>query len=377
MDKTLRVWETISGEQRASIPLLGALNTIALHPTQPYAICGDDGGNLYLLDLFGLAYGPISVSATHDGMGYTLRCPACQREQPIQAEQLGSDMDCADETCGLSLHINQFYVEKEVQFGIAYLEKEYNELIVEWKGEKALETIEKILEVEPHNRKYQIEHVCLLLALRRMEDAEAALMHLKTIGIQPKGEDIGRIYFLKGAVTLRLKEQTQLIQKEALEALELSLQSMPISRTWFYRASILDILDNREAALKSYMEARRLEKEESTSQNPAVSHDTWKTGLYRFYFGENERDEIDVEIGWLYIKMNNFAKAKAELQAMIKRGVEDPMAVYGLGLALIGLKQFQEACPYFKRFLQIARQEHQSFISSAKDIIGKICTDVD
>ena len=376
MDKMLRVWQVSDGHERAAIPLLGSINTIALHPTQPYVICGDEGGNIYQLDLFGLEYGPIIVTAIHDCTGYTVCCPACQRGQPIRSEQLGSDIECADENCMLRIHVNPFCVEKDVQIGITYQEKEYNELIANKNGEKALEVIEHILEIEPQNRKYQIEHICLLLALRRIEDAESAMKYMRTMGIEPDDEEQGRIFFLKGAAILELKDRTQSWQKEALEAFDLSLQSMPISRSWFYRASILHGLGAKEAALESYLKARALQMEEATSQKPLMSHDTWKRGLYGLYFGGNERDEIDVEVGWLYFSLNDFSKAEAEFQAMLKRGVEDPMAVYGLGLALIGLQQFQQACSYFKRFVQIAKKEHQSFIPRAKEIIGKICKDI-
>ena len=172
---------------------------------------------------------------------------------------------------------------------------------------------------------------------------------------------------------MRLKGQNQMLQKEALEAFELSLQAMPISRSLYYKASILDGLGKKGAALESYLNASTLQMEEAISQIA----DTWKKGLYGFYFGENEQDEIDLEIGWLYFSLNEFTKAEAEFQVMLKRGAEDPMAVYGMGLALIGLQKFQQACPYFKRFVQIAREEHRGFIPRAQEIIGKICPDAD
>lgn len=62
-DTTLRLWDLATGEDGAVIPLLGSLRCVALHPWLPRTACGDEGRNLYLLDLLGVAYGPIIVTA--------------------------------------------------------------------------------------------------------------------------------------------------------------------------------------------------------------------------------------------------------------------------------------------------------------------------
>ncbi len=335
-DKMLKVWEASSGCERASIPLLGELNTLALHPTEPTFICGDLGGNLYILELSGIELGPIRSTAIRESSGIKVTCPACQTEHPIQPEQLGSIFLCPNETCSLTMRINPFLVEKQAQIGIEYLEKEFDRQIKESNGEKALETINQILVIEPQNRKYHIEQICLLYAIRRMEDAEAAMTHLQTIGIIPNPDEKGRIYFLKGAAMLRLKDQTPSLQEEALEAFNLSIRFMPISRSLYYRGSILASLGDDVAALISYLEASTLQMQEDNPSNALKSLKKWKKGLYKFYFGENERDEIDLEIGWSYLSINDFTKAAAEFQAMLARGAEDPLAVYGLGLSLTG-----------------------------------------
>jgi WD40 repeat protein len=58
-DATLRIWEAGTGDERATLPLLGKGTCVAVHPRRPFAVCGDDGGGAYLLNLVGIEYGPI------------------------------------------------------------------------------------------------------------------------------------------------------------------------------------------------------------------------------------------------------------------------------------------------------------------------------
>ena len=102
----------MTGEERATIPLLGAVRCVALHPRQPFAACGDEGGGIYLIDLAGIEYGPIIVTATDlcKGAGYQLRCPFCNRYSDLGEDWLGTVQRCPQEGCGKPLKVNPFKV---------------------------------------------------------------------------------------------------------------------------------------------------------------------------------------------------------------------------------------------------------------------------
>ncbi len=77
-DATLRVWDAATGEEALIVPLLGSLSCVAVHPWLPLAACAGWVGGLYLLDLVGIKYGPIIVTAAKGSQGLVVRCPACQ-----------------------------------------------------------------------------------------------------------------------------------------------------------------------------------------------------------------------------------------------------------------------------------------------------------
>jgi len=53
-DKTVRLWNAETGEEILMYPALGPVNCCAFSPLGDRVCCGDDGGNVYLLKLFGL-----------------------------------------------------------------------------------------------------------------------------------------------------------------------------------------------------------------------------------------------------------------------------------------------------------------------------------
>jgi len=73
-------------------------------------VCGDKGGNLYFLDLVGLAYAAIVVTAKRSADALTVTCPACQHEQPLSEAQLGGEIACVAQGCALRMKINSFVV---------------------------------------------------------------------------------------------------------------------------------------------------------------------------------------------------------------------------------------------------------------------------
>ncbi len=113
LDDTFKLWRLVDGMEVFTIPL-GSLRCVALHPWKPVAVSGDTGGSLYILDLVGIDYGPIILTAIRKKLGQSVRCPACQQEHPIKQEQLGSELTCPTPGCGLRLKINPFVIDTTV-----------------------------------------------------------------------------------------------------------------------------------------------------------------------------------------------------------------------------------------------------------------------
>ncbi len=109
-DHTCKIWDAATGKERASLPLGGLGTCVALYPWQPVAVCGDEGGGVYLIDLVGTDYGPIVVTVvdTDSGAGPTLRCPKCLQFHPLNDAWLGEVIMCPTPDCGLSLRVNPF-----------------------------------------------------------------------------------------------------------------------------------------------------------------------------------------------------------------------------------------------------------------------------
>jgi hypothetical protein len=104
----VRVWDSATGAERATIALLGIVGCIVLHPSVPMAVCGDLGGNLYLIDLVGIEYGPIIVTAADEEEGRTVRCPICHERLPLEAARLGQVVDCPRPGCDGLMRVNTF-----------------------------------------------------------------------------------------------------------------------------------------------------------------------------------------------------------------------------------------------------------------------------
>jgi len=110
-DCTLKVWDAATGVEALSVLLLGALRCVAMHPRQLLAACGDEGGGFYVVELVGIEYSAIVVTAVDRGDGLTIRCPACQHELAIQCSGLGSEIACPQPGCGTRLKVNPYHIE--------------------------------------------------------------------------------------------------------------------------------------------------------------------------------------------------------------------------------------------------------------------------
>jgi WD40 repeat protein len=107
-DATIRLWEPFTGKEIVSAPLIGALYWVDLHPTLPLAACGDLGRNRNLVDLVGIEYGPIIVTARGSGTEQLIRCPRCRGAHLVEEDRLGNEMRCPTEDCNLLLRVNSF-----------------------------------------------------------------------------------------------------------------------------------------------------------------------------------------------------------------------------------------------------------------------------
>jgi len=70
--------------------------------------CGDSGGGLYLVDVVGIALGPLVVTAVDDGGRLMIRCPACWVEVPVDEGRLGELLSCQTPDCDTRLRLNPF-----------------------------------------------------------------------------------------------------------------------------------------------------------------------------------------------------------------------------------------------------------------------------
>jgi hypothetical protein len=106
----VKIWDG-NGRRVALLPLPAPVNAIALHPWYPRAFCGDHVGSLVRVDLNGIEYGPIIVTAVEDKRGLAIRCPACWQEHDLESARLGSVLMCSTPECGLSLRVNSFVLK--------------------------------------------------------------------------------------------------------------------------------------------------------------------------------------------------------------------------------------------------------------------------
>jgi WD40 repeat protein len=115
-DRTLRVWDVMTREEQARLPLPGALTSLAVHPWLPRIACGDEVGALHVVDLVGVEYGPIVVTATERAGQLTARCPACGYEERWDQGELGCVVSCRTAGCNLDLRINPFVLRIGTSF---------------------------------------------------------------------------------------------------------------------------------------------------------------------------------------------------------------------------------------------------------------------
>jgi sarcosine oxidase gamma subunit len=107
-DNTIKVWEVATRKEEATVPLPGNPVCLALHSWQPLAACGDTAGSVYLIDLVGIEYGPIIVTAVDFGDGPKVRCRFCLEHLPLDPGWLGQVIKCPRPGCDGRLRVNPF-----------------------------------------------------------------------------------------------------------------------------------------------------------------------------------------------------------------------------------------------------------------------------
>jgi len=64
--------------------------------------------------------------------------------------------------------------------------------------------------------------------------------------------------------------------------------------------------------------------------------------------------------------------AELEFRNTLADGNKDPLAYFGLGLALVLSGEGRKSLQWFKSFLQHAGPEHQDYVAQAKLIVDKL-----
>jgi WD domain, G-beta repeat len=114
LDRSTTVRELATGRTVASIRLAGWSSSFDIHPWRPFLACGDQAGNVSLIEILGIEYGPIVVTAREraERAGLTVRCPRCRLQHHVDHAELGGEHRCPTPGCALPLRLNSFYSSK-------------------------------------------------------------------------------------------------------------------------------------------------------------------------------------------------------------------------------------------------------------------------
>lgn len=109
-DKTLRVWDVETGEMTEYLTFESPLMSLGLHRSTPRMVCGDKAGDLHVVEMVAVAYGPLIVTAVKDGHGVAIRCPVCFDQHLLREDWLAQQIRCPGEDCDGKLRVNPFVV---------------------------------------------------------------------------------------------------------------------------------------------------------------------------------------------------------------------------------------------------------------------------
>jgi hypothetical protein len=111
-DRAVTLWQVENGEKRAVLPCAGEARCVALDPRRPLAAYGDSAGGVHLVELVGVEYGPLIVTAVDRGRTLTVRCPECLEHQPLEERRLGQVVDCERPSCEGRMRVNPFVIDR-------------------------------------------------------------------------------------------------------------------------------------------------------------------------------------------------------------------------------------------------------------------------
>ncbi len=200
----------------------------------------------------------------------------------------------------------------------------------------------RILELEKYDAFANQSRLSLLVQLGRYK--EAIENGERCIHLNIGRENPGFNELWMGMAFAGMEEYGPQRYEAALQWFETSLQLQPTSQAWLHHGMALANLGKVQSALESYQKARDL-----------------TTG--------EDKDQIDLAIGFAYLQMENYPGGAREFDAMLARGSEDPLAYFGFGLALVLTGNEEQSIQWFQGFLQRAGPEHQDYAGQTKTIL--------
>ena len=105
-DRTVRIWHAESGAALGEFPVAGGVECLAFDPAHPALACADWGGNVHVLDLCGIEYGPLAVTPYEEGKSLAIRCPVCLTAFRVDRTELGEILGCRKRHCTGRMRVN-------------------------------------------------------------------------------------------------------------------------------------------------------------------------------------------------------------------------------------------------------------------------------
>jgi WD40 repeat protein len=306
-DKLLEIWDLHENYPVAHVPCLGNIRACRFSPNDEVLAIGDDGGNVYFLELIGFdgEYG---------------------RPTPDHEESLSEPI--------------------ENRLEISALEMDYVAFIKSKDFENALDIVDRILDNEPENPKFLVNRIHLLVHLERFEEALDGIEDCFQKKVVHQFEEY-ELHFLRGMAIAGNQKFGPQRYEAAIEYFKTALNYEQTSQAWLQHGMAHANMGRPELALESYMKARALQI-------------------------TTEKNQVDLAIGFTYLQLENASMAELEFRNTLADGNKDPLAYFGLGLALVLSGEGRKSLQWFKSFLQHAGPEHQDYVAQAKLIVDKL-----
>jgi WD40 repeat protein len=113
--ESVEVWDVSVRSRLVSLPLPGSARCVVFHPWRPFVATGDLSGTVSMLDLIGVDYGPLVVTAVDRRSRMSVRCPKCFKTAALEYKWLGETINCPTASCGQDLQINRAVVPRTAE----------------------------------------------------------------------------------------------------------------------------------------------------------------------------------------------------------------------------------------------------------------------